>query len=243
MQRKMSELAPKIDEIKKKYANDKARMNQEMMKLNLNPAGQLMSCLPMLIQMPIWVALYLSLSNNILMRHEGVALTWIKDLTAPDALIPFSSAVHVPLFGWRIASFNLLPILVSVFMYLQQKTAPKPPVSPNMSDEQRQQQEMMQKMMPLMSIMMLLIFYNMPSGLNLYIMFSSLFGWLEQVKIRRDIKRHEADGTLFAAPKPPDKPDDDKRKPGKPSWFDRIQKLAEESQKAQRTQRAAKPRR
>jgi len=243
MQRRMVEVAPKIEELKKKYANDKVRLNQEMMKLNLNPAGQLMSCLPMLIQMPIWVALYLSLSNNILMRHEPMHLTWVSDLTAPDALIPFSSPLIVPFVGWRIASFNLLPILVSVFMYLQQKTAPKPPMSPNMSDEQRQQQEMMQKMMPLMSIMMLLIFYNMPSGLNLYIMFSSLFGWLEQIVIRRHIKQQEKDGALLPPPKSPHSPDDPTRAPKRFSWFDRLQKMAEQAQKAQRTQRAPKPRR
>ncbi len=245
MQRRMADLAPKIEEIKKKYANDKVRMNQEMMKLNLNPAGQLMSCLPMLIQMPIWVALFLSLSNNILMRHEPFLFTWVKDLTAPDALIPFPSTFVVPLLGWPIYSFNLLPLLVSVFMYLQQKTAPKPPVSPNMSEEQRQQQEMMQKMMPLMSIMMLVIFYNMPSGLNLYIMFSSLFGWLEQVVIRKHIKQQEKDGTLFGPPpKPHDSSREDRpRKPGGGSWFERLQKMAEEAQKAQRTQRTSKPRR
>ncbi len=239
MQRRMADLAPKIEEIKKKFANDKARMNQEMIKLNLNPAGQLMSCLPMLIQMPIWVALYLSLSNNILMRHEAFLFTWVKDLTAQDALVPFSTSFFVPLVGWRMDSFNLLPILVSVFMYLQQKTQPKPPPNPNMSDEQRQQQEMMQKMMPIMSIMMLFIFYSMPSGLNLYIMFSSLFGWLEQLVIRKHIKEQEAAGT-FDAPPPksdsrgdrPDKP------PGKHSWFERLQKMAADAQKTQHTQRA-----
>jgi len=244
MQHRMGELAPKIEEIKKKFANDKVRLNQEMMKLNINPAGQLMTCLPMFIQMPIWVALFLSLSNNILMRHQPLHFTWIDDLTAPDALIPFASPLTIPLFGWPIASFNLLPLLVSVFMYLQQKTQPKPPPNPNLSAEQRQQQEMMQKMMPMMSIMMLLIFYTMPSGLNLYIMFSSLFGWLEQMRIRKHIKEHEAAGTLHA---PPRKPDDDSvigrpRKPGKPSFLERIQKMAADAQKSQRTQRA-KPRR
>jgi YidC/Oxa1 family membrane protein insertase len=244
MQHRMTELAPKIEELKKKYANDKVRLNQEMMKLNLNPAGQLMSCLPMLIQMPIWVALFLSLSNNILMRHQPFLFTWIKDLTAPDALIAFSSPLIVPVVGWRIASFNVLPILVSLFMYLQQKTAPKPPVSPSMSAEQRQQQEMMQKMMPLMSIMMLLIFYNMPSGLNLYIMFSSLFGWLEQVVIRKHIKQQEAAGVFRSTPpKPPDEMNDRGPKSAKMTWFNRLQKMAEEAQKAQHTQRAAKPRR
>lgn len=244
MQHKMSELAPKIEELKKRFANDKARLNQEMMKLNINPAGQLMTCLPMFIQMPIWVALFLSLSNNILMRHERLHLTWIMDLTAPDALIPFSSAVVVPLVGWHIVGFNLLPLLVSFFMYMQQKTAPKPPQNPNMSEEQRMQQDMMQKMMPMMSIMMLLIFYNMPAGLNLYIMFSSLFGWLEQVHIRKHIKERQAAGTLHVAPtKVAALPGDEPKPREKPSFFEKLQKMAEEAQKAQKSKHSGKSRR
>ncbi|UCE60361.1 MAG: YidC/Oxa1 family insertase periplasmic-domain containing protein [Phycisphaerales bacterium] len=234
MQHRMQELAPKIEEIKKKYANDKARMNQEMMKLNMNPAGQLLTCLPMLIQMPIWIALYLSLSNNVLMRHEAcVFLPWINDLTAPDALFTFSSPIVVPLFGWVLPSFNLLPILVAVFMYTQQKLQPKPAPSPNQTDQQRQQQEMMQKMMPMMSIMMLLIFYKMPSGLNLYIMSSSLFGTIEQKRIRSHIKEREANGTLH---KPEKKAESKPGPPGKrrkPSFIKKLQVMAEEAQKAQ----------
>ncbi len=243
MQHKMAEMGPKIEEIKKKFANDKARLNQEMMKLNINPAGQLMSCLPMFIQMPIWVALYLSLSNNILMRHEPFLFTWIEDLTAQDALIKFSAPFHVPIFGWELTSFNLLPLLVALFMYIQQKTQPKPKPNPNMTDQQRQQQETMQRMMPIMSIMMMLIFYKMPSGLNLYIMFSSLFGWLEQARIRKHIREHEDAGTLHNPPPKKPKPEFTNGPPkSKLSWLERLQKAAEEAQKAQRTQRTKRNR-
>ena len=232
MQHRMQEMAPKIEEIKKKYANDKARLNQEMMKLNINPAGQLFTCLPMMLQMPIWIALYLSLANNILMRHQPFHGTWIHDLTAQDALYTFSAPITVPLLGWVIPSLNLLPILVGVFMYTQQKLQPKPAPNPNMTDQQRQQQEMMQKMMPLMSVMMLIIFYKMPAGLNLYIMASSLFGTIEQKLIRKHIKEREEAGTLHKPEKkegpPPDKP----RKPGGSSLWNRLQKAAEQAQKA-----------
>ncbi len=238
MQHKMSELGPKIEEIKKKYANDKARMNQEMMKLDMNPAGQILTCLPMFLQMPIWVALYASLSNNILMRHQPpfYGLTWIPDLTAQDALIPFSAPITIPIFGWVITSFNLMPLLVGVFMYIQQKTQPKPKPNPNMTEQQRQQQESMQKMMPMMSGMMVLIFYKMPSGLNLYVMFSSLFGWLEQRVIRKHIQEHEAAGTLHkpARAKREDFKDDSASRDRKLSWFERLQKHAEDAQKASR---------
>jgi len=246
MQHRMAELGPKIEELKKKYANDKARLNQEMMKLDINPASQVLTCLPMFIQMPIWVALYLSLSNNISMRHAPFlyGLTWINDLTAQDAMIPFSTPFHVPIIGADMTSFNLLPLLVALFMYVQQKTQPKPKPNPNQTEQQRQQQESMQRMMPMMSIMMMLIFYKMPSGLNLYIMFSSLFGWLEQARIRRHIREQEEAGTLHAPPKSRKSKDDFMDRPprAKLSWWQRLQKAAEEAQKAQRTTRS-KPRR
>ena len=242
MQQKMGEFSPKIEELKKKYGNDKARMQQETMKLyrehNINPAGQMLSCLPMVIQMPIWIALFLSLSNNILMRHQSFLFTWIHDLTAQDALYTFDTPLTVPLFGWQIASFNLLPPLVSLFMFIQMKTQPRPKPNPNQSDQQRQQQEMMQKMMPMMSVMMLFIFYNMPAGLNLYIMCSSLFGWLEQRRIRAHIKEQEAAGTLH---KPAPKRKDPADGPHKPSWVERLQKAAEQAQKTQATKRPGRP--
>ncbi len=238
MQHKMGELSPKIEEIKKKYANDKARMNQEMMKLDMNPAGQIFTCLPMLLQMPIWIALYLSLSNNILMRHQPpfYGLSWIRDLTSQDAMIGFSSPIHIPLFGWEVTSFNLLPLLVGLFMYIQQKTQPKPKPNPNMTQQQRQQQETMQRMMPIMSAMMVLIFYKMPSGLNLYVMFSSLFGWLEQVVIRKHIREQEAAGTLHKPARRgrEDFADNPAPRTGKLSWVQRLQKAAEEAKKAKR---------
>jgi len=234
MQTKMGEFSPKLEELKKKYANDKARFQQEQMKLyreeGINPAGQLFTCLPMALQMPIWVALFLSLSNNIGMRHQGaIFLPWVDDLTAQDALIPFVHPLTIPLLGWQLHSFNLLPPLVALFMYIQQKTQPKPEPNPNASPEQRQQQEMMQKMMPMMSIMMLVIFYNMPSGLNLYIMFSSMFGWIEQKRIRAHIKVQKEAGKL-AKPK---RDEAQSRRPAKPSLFQKLQAMAENAQKHQ----------
>jgi YidC/Oxa1 family membrane protein insertase len=238
MQQRMGEFAPKIEELKKKFGNDKARLQQETMKLyrdhGINPATQMLTCLPMFLQMPIWVALFLSLSNNIQLRHQGCFLLWwVDDLTAPDALIPFSSPIIVPWLGWAIPAFNLLPILVAVFMYIQQKLQPKPKPNPNMSDQQRQQQEMMQKMMPMMSIMMLFIFYQMPSGLNLYIMFSSLFGAIEQHRIRKHIKDREAAGTLHKPARTDAASTPTHARPGKRSWFQKLQKMAEDAQSTQ----------
>jgi len=238
MQQRMGEFAPKLEELKRKFGNDKARLQQETMKLyrenNINPAGNLLGCLPLFIQMPIWIALFLSLSNNIHMRHEGFLFTWVNDLTAPDALIPFSKPFVIPLVGWEIAAFNLLPPLVSFFMYIQQKSQPKPKPNPNATEQQKAQQEMMQKMIPLMSVMMLIFFYNAPSGLNLYIMFSSLFGWIEQKRIRAHIKEREESGTLHKAPPQPEA-EHRKKRTEEMSFFEKLQKMAEDAKKSQAT--------
>jgi YidC/Oxa1 family membrane protein insertase len=248
MQKQMGEFAPKVEELKKKYGNDKARIQQETMKLyrehGINPAGQMMGCIPLFIQMPVWFALFLSLSNNILMRHQPFHFTWIHDLTAQDALIAFSTPLVIPGVGWELTSFNLLPPLVAVFMYVQTKTQPRPKPNPNATDQQRQQQEMMQKMMPMMSIMMLFFFYKMPAGLNLYIMCSSMFGWIEQIRIRKHIKKQEDDGTFGKPPPPKDDPGGGPAKPRGPSWLQRLQKAAAEAQKTQASKRTkTKPRR
>jgi YidC/Oxa1 family membrane protein insertase len=238
MQKRMGDFAPKLEEIKKKYGNDKAKLQQETMRLyreeGINPAGQLLGCLPLFLQMPIWVALYLSLSNNIRMRHEPFLFTWVHDLTAQDALYAFSSPLTIPLVGWQLESFNLLPLLMALFMYIQTKSQPRPEPNPNMSEQQRAQQEMMQKMMPMMSIMMLIFFYKAPSGLNLYIMFSSMFGWIEQKRIRAHIKEQEAAGTLL---KPKVKSEEPKRRkrPDEMSFLEKLQKMAEDAQKARPT--------
>ena len=235
MQQRTGDLAPKIAELKRKYPNDKAKVQQETMKLyremGINPGTQLLNCLPMGLQMPIWFALFVSLSSNIGMRHEPLHFTWIRDMTAQDALYTFASPVVIPLVGWELPSFNLLPLLLAVFMYAQQKLQPKPKPNPNASAEQRQQQEMMQKMGPMMSIMMLFFFYKMPSGLNLYIMASSAFGIIEQKRIRRHIKEQEEKGPDPGpvTPKPSDGPPP--KKPGKPSFLERLQTMADEAQK------------
>jgi len=241
MQERMGKLQPKIEQLKERFGNDRGRLQQETMKLykeeGVNPATSMAgSCLPMAIQMPVWIALYTSLSNNIEMRHRGFVL-WIHDLTAPDAMIPFAGTYHVPLLSkltGEISALNLLPILMAISMYLQQKLTPKPQppaqsgrAAPNPQMDQAAQ---MQKMMPLMSIFFALICYAMPSGLNLYIMTSSLLGALEQHVIRKHLKKVKEKG--LATGPPPD-PLRDPARP--PSWlarkFHAIQKQADDAQR------------
>jgi len=184
---KMSSLAPKAEQIKKKYANNKTEMNKQLMTLYKEQgASPIMGILPMMVQMPIWIALYSAIYASIELRGAAFLPFWITDLSAPDALLGFST-ITVPLFGWKIASFNLLPILMGFAMYLQQKLMPKP-ASVSANPQAAQQQKMMMIMMPLMFPLLL---YKAPSGLNLYIMASTFAGVIEQHIIRKHIREKE----------------------------------------------------
>ena len=104
----------------------------------------------------------------------------------PDALIRFTT-VTIPLLGWKIDSFNLLPIMMGVAFYLQQKLMPKSAAA-TANPQMAQQQKMMMIMMPLMFPLML---YKAPSGLNLYIMASTFAGVIEQYIIRKHIREKD----------------------------------------------------
>lgn len=153
---KMQKLKPLMDELRAKYKADQQRLNQEMIKLykeqGFNPLG---GCLPMILQMPIIFAIYAVLSNNIEFRQAPFML-WIHDLSRPDTVyqLPFS----LPLYGRGV---NILPILMAVAMFFQQKLTITDP-----------KQKMMVYIMP---VMMLFIFNNLSSGLVLYwFMFNAL---------------------------------------------------------------------
>ncbi len=182
---KMSKLAPKAEEIKKKYANNKAEMNKQMMALyRKQGASPVMSMLPMMVQMPIWIALWSAVYTGIELRGAPFLPFWITDLSAPDALVRFST-VTVPLLGWKIDSLNLLPILMGVAFYLQQKLTPQQAAA---NPQVAQQQKMMMIMLPLLFPLML---YKAPSGVNLYIMASTFAGVIEQYVIKKHIRERE----------------------------------------------------
>ena len=140
----------------------------------------------MFLQMPIWIALYRAIYANFELRGAGFLPFWITDLSAPDALITFTT-ITVPFVGWQIDSFNFLPVLLGIAMFLQQKLMPHSSAAAQ-SDQMAQQQKMMMWMMP---IMMLVFLYKAPSGLNLYIMASTFAGVFEQVIIRKHIHEKE----------------------------------------------------
>ena len=143
--RKMTKIQPKLQELKEKYKDNPQLFNQKMMELyreeKVNPMG---GCLPMLLQFPVFIALYSTLEAAVELRN--VPFLWAKDLSQPDAIGP------------EIWGFSLHPlILISTgLMILQMK------LTPQGGDP------MQRKMMMFMPLIMLIFFYNFPSGLALY---------------------------------------------------------------------------
>lgn len=196
---KMQKLGPEMERIRKKYADDKEAMNREMMKIYKTQSSAFLGCLPMFLQMPIWISLWGSLNAAVELRHAAFLPVWITDLAAPDAILSWSVPFEIPLLGGMtgpIRSFNLLPILLSIAMFLQAKLNPQMTgaAAPTaQTEEQQAQQRAQQKMMRIMMpAMMLLIFYNAACGLTLYIMTSTFAGVVEQMYIRKHIEAQKA---------------------------------------------------
>jgi len=182
---KMGKLTPKMEEIKKKYANDKVEMNRQMMALYKEQgASPFLGMLPMLLQMPIWVALYTAIDASISLRGARFLPVWITDLSAPDSIVTFPS---ISLVLFSISAINLLPILMGVAFYVQQKLTPQQ-ASAAANPQLAQQTKMMAIMTTVLFPVML---YSAPSGLNLYIMASTFAGAIEQYVIKKHIEQKD----------------------------------------------------
>lgn len=184
---KMQKMQPKIQEIQRKYADNKAEMQKQMMGVyREGGVSQAMFMVPMFLQMPIWIALWTAVSISVDLRGQGFLPFWITDLSASDALFWFTP-ITIPFIGAEINSFNLLPLLMGGVMYLQQKMTPQAQTATT-SPEMAQQQKIMAVMMVGMFPIML---YNGASGVNLYIMSSIAAGVIEQYVIRKHLKEKQ----------------------------------------------------
>jgi YidC/Oxa1 family membrane protein insertase len=163
--KKMQEIQPKMKEIQAKFKDNPQRLQQETWALyreaKVNPMS---SCLPMLIQIPVFIALFNVLRSAVELRYAP--FLWIADLSEPEAL--FSS--WFPFGG----GLNILPIFMALTMALQSALTP--------STGDKNQQRMMVVFMP---IMMLVMFYNFPSALSLYWTLSQIFSIVQMWLIRR----------------------------------------------------------
>ena len=187
---KMGKMGPEIERLKKKYGDDKDAMSKAQMEL-MKQQGftPILGCLPMFLQMPIFIALWSCLQSTFELRQapflkvDGHYLTWIKDLALPDHLIYFPNH-PISFFFIHFDAINLLPLLVAVVSFINQKVTPKPPPATPEAEQQ-------QKMMQWMTLVFPLMFYNLPSGLNLYYVTSTSIGILEGKIIRKHIKDKE----------------------------------------------------
>ncbi len=175
---RMQQFQPLINKLKEKHKGDKSKMGQEQMKLykehGVNPMS---GCLPMLLQMPVFFALFRTLQASFEMR-QAPFLSWIGDLSEPDRL--FHLSFTMPILGdW----FNVLPILMGAASFAQMKLTPKtaPANDP--------QANMQQKMMQIFPLVFPVILYSFPSGLVLYWTTSTVIGIGEQMLIRRSVKK------------------------------------------------------
>ena len=149
---KMQRVQPYLTSIQKKYKSDPMKMQQEMSKVKKeHGVSTLGGCLPMIIQMPIFFALYPTLRYSIALRGASF-VGWLQDLSSPDP-------------------YYILPIIMGIFMFIQQKMMTNTQMNNNSPEIDEKQQAMMQsqKMMAyIMPVMMFFFFRNLPSGLVLY---------------------------------------------------------------------------
>ncbi len=242
--KQMQALAPKQKKIQEKYKDDPKKMREELARVmreeNINYAGAL-GCLPMFLQMPVWIALFAMLFFTFELRHQPAffglfqAITggkwhFLADLAEPDRFIPLPVSIWIPwvsgIMG-PITSINILPLLLGVVFFIQQKYL-TPPTTMTLTPEQEAQQKMIKVMMV---IMFPLFMYNAPSGLALYFITNSTLAIIESRHIRRHAEKLDEE----RAKQP--------RQPRKTSgFFARIQeqvearrKLIEQMQKQQQS--------
>ncbi len=168
--KEMQKLQPHMAKIREKYKDDKQKMNQELMGLyktyKVNPMG---GCMPMLIQLPVFFALFRVLGSSIELRHAPFML-WITDLSAPDRLFDFS--FRIP-FMQAPYGIPVLTLLMGASMFIQQK------MTPTVGDPAQA------KMMMFLPVIFTFMFINFPSGLVLYWFVSNILTIAQQYGMKR----------------------------------------------------------
>jgi YidC/Oxa1 family membrane protein insertase len=183
MSKKMQELGPELKKLQEKHKDDNTAKAQATFELyrkhKINPVGA--GCLPLLLQMPIFLGLYYALQESVQFRLAN--FFWIQNLAAPDMLFYWGES-KLPILDWLTGPdnlgsmlylgpyLNLLPILAAGLMLAQQKLLAPPPTN--------EEQEMQQKTMQIMMGVMALFFYKVAAGLCLYFIASSLWGVCER---------------------------------------------------------------
>ncbi|MCB5268942.1 MAG: membrane protein insertase YidC [Candidatus Cloacimonadaceae bacterium] len=170
---KMQKIQPQLQVLQKKYKDDPKTLQLEMSKLYKEAgANPLSGCLPLLLQMPIFISLYNVLRYSLDMRNAGFVL-WLTDLSEPDPYL-------------------ILPIIMGVFMIIQSLMMQPKKANLDEMDEKQKAMQSSQKMMTwMMPIMMFFIFRNMPAGLVLYWTTFNIFSVIQQYYLMKHYKNKD----------------------------------------------------
>ncbi|MEY4215472.1 MAG: membrane protein insertase YidC [Burkholderiaceae bacterium] len=165
---RMKAVTPRLMALRERYGEDRVRLNQAMMELykteKINPLG---GCLPIVVQIPVFIALYWVLLSSVEMR-DAPWIGWIQDLAAPDTLFGTIPGLDMPV--------GLLPILMAVTMFIQTKLNPTPP------------DPVQAKLMMFMPLIFSVMFFFFPSGLVLYWLVNNIYSIIQQWLITRSIE-------------------------------------------------------
>jgi YidC/Oxa1 family membrane protein insertase len=188
---RMQALSPKIKELQERYKDNKQRLNAEMAefykKEGYNP---LSGCLPMLIQLPIFFAMYNLFNNHFDLRGAMIIPGWIPDLSVPESILDFPNNFALPFLGWT--ALRLLPFIYVGSQLLYGKVTQTPGQQGNTQ---------MKFMLYAMPVIFFFILYDVPSGLLLYWIMSNVLTMVQQVGINKYMARKKA-AAAAAEPQP-----------------------------------------
>ncbi len=170
----MQRIAPAVKAIQERHKKDPQKAQQEIMKLyRENGVNPLSGCLPLIIQMPFLIGMFDLLKSAFELRGAVFIPGWINDLSAPDVL--FSWNYPLPFIG---NEFHLLPFVLGGIMFVQQNLMSNLPKDKSLWTDQQKQQRSMGN---IMTLVMTVLFYQFPSGLNIYWISSMLLGIAQQL--------------------------------------------------------------
>ncbi|MCE5293132.1 MAG: membrane protein insertase YidC [Chlamydiales bacterium] len=194
----MQEVGPQIKQIQEKYKKDPQKAQMEILAIyrakGVNPIS---GCLPLILQLPFLIGMFDLLKTTFELRGVPFIPGWIDNLTSPDVL--FTWGYHLPIIG---NEFHLLPIILGGIMYFQQNVMSSLPKDVNTWTDQQRQQRMMGN---IMTVVMTVMFYNFPSGLNIYWISSMLLGILQQWWTTKKMQSATNNGDVVIEVKPTSK--------------------------------------
>jgi len=183
-QARMQELQPKIKELQDKYKGNPQKLNQEMAEFykreGYNP---LSGCMPVLLQFPIFIAMYALFNNHFDLRGASFIPGWINDLSLPESVFDFPT---INLLIWQVSAIRILPVVYLASQLLYGKFMQQP----NTGGQSQTQMKMMMYGMP---IIFFFVLYDMPSGLLVYWIASNVLTTVQQFIINKVIHKHRAE--------------------------------------------------